>query len=133
MSKVTFLENLRKNPRPVVLDFWAPWCMPCRAAAPVVRKLGEDYAGRVDLWKVNADEQPDLLRELRIFGVPTMIAYHNGEEVTRRVGVASKAALAALFEAALAGVLIDSAFTMSMAFNGASRAVPSSASLTFIG
>jgi len=104
MSKVTFLENLRKNPRPVVLDFWAPWCMPCRAAAPVVRKLGEDYAGRVDLWKVNADEQPDLLRELRIFGVPTMIAYHNGEEVTRRVGAASKAALAALFEAALAGV-----------------------------
>ncbi len=104
MSKDQFLENLRKNPRPVVVDFWAPWCMPCRAAAPVVRKLGDEYAGRVDLWKINADEQPDLLRELRIFGVPTMIAYHSGEEVTRRVGAASQATLAGLFEAALAGV-----------------------------
>jgi thioredoxin 1 len=104
MSKDKFLEHLGKHPRPVVVDFWAPWCGPCRAIGPTLKKLGDDYTGRVDVWKVNADERSDLLRELRIFGVPTLIAYHKGEEVVRRTGAASSATLAGLFEAALAGV-----------------------------
>ena len=86
MIEKDFIERLHSNPQPVVVDFWAPWCIPCRAIKPVVEKLGEEYAGRVDLWEVNADEQPDLLRSLHIYGIPTLIAFHHGQEVGRRTG-----------------------------------------------
>jgi thioredoxin len=98
-----FMERLRSHPHPVVVDFWAPWCAPCHAIGPVVEKLVEEYAGHVDVWKVNADEQPDLLRSLRIFGIPTLIAYHDGQEVGRRTGAASATVLSSLFESALTG------------------------------
>jgi thioredoxin 1 len=101
--KDEFYEKLRANPRPVVVDFWAPWCAPCRAIGTVMEKLGEEYAGRVDLWKVNADEQPDLMRSLRIYGIPTLIAYRDGQEVGRRTGAASATVLSSLFESALIG------------------------------
>jgi thioredoxin len=103
MTEKTFIERLRSNLHPVVVDFWAPWCSPCRAIGPVMERLGEEYAGRVDLWKVNSDEQPDLLRSLRIYGIPTLIAYHKGQEVGRRTGVASAIVLSSLFESALSG------------------------------
>jgi thioredoxin 1 len=59
MTEKTFLEHLRSNPHPVVVDFWSAWCAPCRAIGPVVEKVGEENTGSVDLWKVNADEQPE--------------------------------------------------------------------------
>jgi thioredoxin len=103
MIEKNFLERMRSNPLPVVIDFWAPWCAPCCAIGPAVEKMGEEYAGRVDLWKVNADEQPDLLRSLHIYGIPTLIAYHDGREVGRLTGAASATALSSLFESALTG------------------------------
>jgi len=103
MEDNDFFERIKHNPRPVVVDFWAPWCMPCRLIEPVIKKLDEEYNGRVDVWKVNADDQPDFLRTLGIYGIPTLVAYHNGQEVARRTGAASQAALATLFEAALSG------------------------------
>lgn len=98
-----FMERLHSSPHPVVVDFWAPWCAPCGTIGPVVDKLGDEYAGRVDLWKVNADEQPELLRSLHIYGIPTLIVFHEGVEVARRTGAASGAALSSLFESALTG------------------------------
>jgi thioredoxin len=103
MNKNELLEKLKANPLPVVIDFWAPWCGPCRAIEPIMKKLGTEYEGRVDVWKVNADEQPDLLRALNIYGIPTLVAYHDSQEVARRTGAASPAALSALFDAALSG------------------------------
>ena len=103
MNKNEFVEKLKANPRPVVVDFWAPWCGPCRAIDPLMKKLGTEYAGRVDVWKVNADENPDLLRAMNIYGIPTLLAFNHGQEVARRTGAASMAALASLFEAALSG------------------------------
>jgi thioredoxin len=103
MSELKFFDRLKENPLPVVVDFWAPWCGPCRAIDPIMKKLGADYAGRVDVWKVNADEQPELLRSLHIHGIPTLVAFRDGVEVSRRTGAASPPVLATLFDAALTG------------------------------
>jgi thioredoxin len=98
-----FHEALRSHLHPVVVDFWAPWCMPCRLMEPALKKTAAEYAGRVDLWQVNADEHPDLLRSLGIMGIPTMMAYRGEQQVARQVGAQSPSALAKLFEAALTG------------------------------
>jgi thioredoxin 1 len=99
----TFFERLKANPRPVVVDFWAPWCGPCRMIEPALKQAGKEYDGQVDVWKVNADEHPELLRELRIYGIPTIVSFRDGQEVARQTGVASPRALGGLFEAALSG------------------------------
>jgi thioredoxin len=103
MSKDEFIEKLRNSPIPVVVDFWAPWCGPCRVIEPSLEKLRSEYAGRVDLWKVNADENADLLSALHLYGIPTLIAYHAGQEVGRRTGAASGGQLSLLFDSAISG------------------------------
>jgi len=103
MDKQQFLEKVYQNPRPVVVDIWAPWCMPCRSMAPLIEKLGNDYAGRVDVCKLNADEHPDLVRSLGVRSIPTLIVYRGVEELARRTGAQPQAALAELFQAALEG------------------------------
>lgn len=98
-----FFERLKNHPRPVVVDFYATWCTPCRMIEPVIKKLGNDYKDRVDVWKVNADEQPEVLRALHIQGVPTVISFKQGQEVARQVGAAGLDRYTRLFEAALTG------------------------------
>ena len=103
MIPQAFADRLATHPRPVIVDLWAPWCAPCRWMAPIVERLESEYDGRVDVWRVNADEQPDDVRRLRVLGIPTMIAFRSGQEVARKVGAGSQADLRALFEAALSG------------------------------
>jgi thioredoxin 1 len=105
MDPQAFFEKLRQNPRPVVVDFWAPWCGPCRAVKPTLEKLAREYAGQVDLWEINADENQELLRQLRIYGIPTLIGYHKDEEKMRYVGVKSQSRLKSLFEALATGTV----------------------------
>lgn len=103
MDTKTFFEKLDQNAHPVVVDLWAPWCGPCIMVKPVLEKLAVDYHGRVDLWEINADENPDLLRGLRVYGVPTLIAYTNGKESLRFIGAKPAKALQSLFETLATG------------------------------
>jgi len=85
------------------VDLWAPWCGPCRAVKPTVEKLASEYEGRVDVWQVNADESQDLLRTLKVYGIPTILGYQDGQEVVRYVGVKSKNEMQILFESLSTG------------------------------
>jgi thioredoxin len=98
-----FADRLTAQTRPVIVDLWAPWCAPCRWMAPMVERLEREYGGRVDVWRVNADEDPDVLRGLGVMGIPTLVAFSGGREITRKVGAGSEADLRALFDAALSG------------------------------
>jgi thioredoxin 1 len=98
-----FLDKLRDNPRPVVVDFWAAWCGPCKRIEPSLHRLGEEYAQQADVWRVNADEKPQVLRHFNVYGIPTLIAFQGDREVQRASGVQSHPALKALFEAAISG------------------------------
>ncbi len=103
MDLKRFQETIHHHPRPVVVDFWAGWCAPCRAIEPALKRVEKEFAEQVDLLRIDADESADVLASLRILGIPTLIAYHNGKEVMRQSGVQNDAAIRRLFTAALSG------------------------------
>jgi len=98
MEPQIFFEKLQQNPRPIVVDLWAPWCGPCKRVKPELEKLAQEYAGRVDLWQINADENLELVNKLKVYGIPTLISYDHGKEVRRYVGVKPRRELQTLFE-----------------------------------
>lgn len=101
MDEAEFFTMLNKSPRPVVVDLWAPWCGPCRAMEPMMKQVSQKFAGQVDVWKVNADESPEVLKALKVMGIPTVIGFAQGKEILRRTGVESTQILEMVFEAAL--------------------------------
>jgi thioredoxin 1 len=103
MDSQSFFEKLKQNPRPVVVDLWAPWCGPCKMVKPILEQLAKEYDGRVDLWQINADDSQELLQTLKVYGIPTLIVYREGKEVQRLVGAKPASALKTLFEALSTG------------------------------
>lgn len=101
MNLAEFQAKLQDNPRPVIVDIWAPWCGPCRTLSPRLAQVGDAYAGQVDVWKINADEEPELARALKIMGIPTLLMFRDGQEVARRTGLQSVETLRAMFDALL--------------------------------
>jgi thioredoxin 1 len=75
---------------PVLLDIWAPWCVPCRGLEPVVAEIASTFAGRLRVARMNVDESPEAVARLRIRGVPTLIIFEDGREVARMIGVRDK-------------------------------------------
>lgn len=88
-----FAELVEQSPLPVLVDFWAPWCGPCRMVGPIVEELAEELEGKVVIGKVNVDDQPALASEYGVMSIPTLVLFQNGQETDRLIGAQSKAAL----------------------------------------
>ena len=85
-----FEAEVLKSDKPVLVDFWATWCAPCRMLGPVVEEVAEETEGRAVVGKVNVDDEMELARTYRIASIPTLIVFENGREVRRSVGVIEK-------------------------------------------
>ena len=98
----TFETRVLQSPLPALVDFWAPWCGPCRTVSPLVEEIAREYAGRLRVAKVNTDENPRWAGRLSIMGIPTLILFKRGREADRIVGAAPKSVLTQRVERLLA-------------------------------
>ena len=90
LTQENFAEEVLQAKEPVLVDFWAIWCGPCKMLAPVLQELAEEYEGRLKVGKVNVDDEGDLASEYRIASIPTLLIFKNGEIVHTLVGYRPK-------------------------------------------
>lgn len=101
VTDATFDAEVRNSPIPVVLDFWAEWCGPCRQIGPALEELSTQYAGRVKIAKVNVDENPQVTAAMGIRGIPALFVVKDGKIIANKVGAAPKAALQSWIDASI--------------------------------
>lgn len=103
ISSSQWEDEIIKSKIPVFVDFWAPWCGPCRAVAPIVEDIAREYSGKVSFVKVNVDQNNELASKYNVFSIPTLAVFSNGSLVSQQVGVSSnvKASLKNMIENAL--------------------------------
>ena len=90
LTEEDFEQEVLKSSIPVVVDFWATWCMPCKVIAPIVEEISQDYVGRCKIAKLNIDNAMNVATRLSVMSIPTIIFFKGGLEFTRVVGVVSK-------------------------------------------
>src|SRR3989338_8659571 len=95
ITQANFEKEVLKSDKPVLVDFWAPWCMPCKIIAPAVEKIAEEMSQKIKVSKSNVDEAPDIATELSVLNIPTLVLFKDGKEISRMIGVNSKEAIEA--------------------------------------
>ncbi len=98
ITQETFQSEVLKSDVPVLVDFWAPWCGPCRMVASVIEQVAHQYDGQLKVVKVNTDEQPGIASHYGIRSIPTLMVFRNGEKMEQVVGAVSQAALSKAVE-----------------------------------
>ena len=98
LTDAAFQKEVLESPQPVLVDFWAPWCGPCRMLAPVVKEIAEEYQGRVRVAKLNTDEHPNAAGTYRISAIPSLLFFKGGKVTEQLVGMHSKAEIKKILE-----------------------------------
>jgi len=105
-SDGTFENDVLKSDRPVLVDFWAAWCAPCRMLAPTVEAVAEKYASSARVVKLNVDDNPSVSQRFGIKGIPTLILFKNGKEEERVVGATSEQAISRMLDKHVAAATV---------------------------
>lgn len=90
LTDAKFEEEVLKSQVPVLVDFWAPWCGPCKMLGPVIEELAEEYTGKVKVCKLNTDDNPDAAAQYKISAIPSVLFFKDGKQVNELVGMQSK-------------------------------------------
>lgn len=99
LTEAEFNEKIGQSEKPVVIDFSATWCGPCKMLEPVVEKLSEEWVGKAEVYKIDIDQTPSIAQNFQVMGVPTLMLFKNGEVVASLVGFKTKRTIAKKFEA----------------------------------
>jgi thioredoxin 1 len=96
VSEAALDDELLQSQEPILVDFWAPWCAPCRAMAPALEAVAEKLGGAAKVYKLNVDDNPSVSPRFNVKGIPTLILFKDGREASRLVGLSSKEQIEAL-------------------------------------
>ncbi len=101
ITDAEFATKVLKSNMPVLVDFWAPWCGPCKAMLPIIDELTKQYEGKVTFYKMNVDENTDVPQQFNVMSIPTFVLFKNGEAAESFIGVQSKETVAGKLDALL--------------------------------
>ena len=102
VTDASFEEEVLKSDKPVVLDFWAPWCGPCKQIGPSLEEISDEMADKITVAKINIDENPNTPTQFGVRGIPTMLVFKNGEAAATKVGAVSKTEIVEWIEDSIA-------------------------------